>query len=53
MTKQDLIDLVIEQIVEDLAAGDHTAIDELLQACPEEALKSFLPEEEEEEEVSS
>lgn len=44
MTKQQLIDLVIEEMKKDIASGDVTAIDELLQFVPEEYLKGYLPE---------
>jgi hypothetical protein len=39
-----LIDLVIEQMVDDIDDGDFTAIEELLKAVPEEALRAYLPE---------
>lgn len=39
-----LIDLVIEQILDDIEDGDFTALEELLKAVPEEALRSYLPE---------
>lgn len=45
MTKEELIELAIEQIVADVEAGDLTAIEELLSAVPIENLKAFLPEE--------
>ena len=38
----------MEQISEDLEFGDTTALEELLRAVPDESLKSYLPEEEEE-----
>lgn len=44
MKKQQLIDLVIEEIKKDIASGDVTALDELLSAVPEEHLKGYLPE---------
>jgi hypothetical protein len=44
MKKQQLIDLVIEEIKKDIASGDVTALDELLSAVPEEYLKGYLPE---------
>ena len=44
MTKEDLIDLVIDQIVHDVKSGDYTAIQELLLLVPETNLKSFLSE---------
>jgi hypothetical protein len=43
---QALIDRVIEEIKNDILAGDLTAIDELLKFIPKENLISFLPEEE-------
>ena len=42
--KQALIDLVLEQIKEDVAAEDLTAIDELLQNVPSEYLDAFMKE---------
>ena len=42
--KQKLIDAVIEQIKEDVASGDLTAVDELLTFVPEKNLKGYLPE---------
>jgi hypothetical protein len=44
MNKQQIIDLVIEEMKKDIAGGDLTAIDELLQYVPEENLKAYLPE---------
>jgi len=44
MLKEDLIDLVIEQMLEDIQNGDFTAIQELLLTVPETNLKSFLSE---------
>ena len=44
MSKEELIDLVIEQIVADVEVGDFTAIEELLASVPETNLKSFLSE---------
>ena len=41
--KQSIVDQVIEQIKEDLAMGDETAIDELLKFVPDENLIGFLP----------
>ena len=41
---QELIDLVLEQIAQDFAAGDLTALEELLRRVPEAVLKSYLPE---------
>ena len=43
--KDRLVDLVIEQIKEDFAMGDETAIDELLKFVPDENLIGFLPDE--------
>lgn len=40
-----LIDKVIEQMKDDIADGDCTAIEELLTLVPEEYLKGYLPEE--------
>ena len=39
-----LIDMVIDQIVEDVIAGDYTAIEELLKFVPEENLRAYLSE---------
>jgi hypothetical protein len=44
MTRQELVDLVIEQIKQDIENGDVTAIEELLHFVPEMNLKSYLPE---------
>jgi hypothetical protein len=44
MSKEDLIDLVIDQMMEDIQNGDFTAIQELLLAVPDNTLKSFLSE---------
>lgn len=44
MNKEDLIDLVIDQMLEDIQNGDFTAIQELLLAVPDNTLKSFLSE---------
>jgi len=41
-----LIDRVIEEIKADIAYGDVTAIEGLLENVPEEVLIDFLPEEE-------
>lgn len=43
--KEKLITEVINQIKKDIEIGDHTAIFELLEACPEPELIAFLPEE--------
>jgi len=45
MTKQKLIDLVLDQIEYDIDVGDLTAIEELLKYLPKERLKAYLPEE--------
>jgi hypothetical protein len=39
-----LRDRVLDQIVEDVKAGDLTAIEELLLYCDETAMKQYLPE---------
>jgi hypothetical protein len=44
MPKEELIDIVIEQIKRDIENGDVTAITELLHFVPEINLKSFLSE---------
>jgi len=44
MLKEELIDLVIDQMLQDISNGDFTAIQELLLAVPETNLKSFLSE---------
>jgi hypothetical protein len=44
MLKEDLIDLVLDQIVQDVQNKDFTAIVELLEFVPEANLKSFLSE---------
>jgi hypothetical protein len=45
MSKQKLIDKVIEKIKEDIQNEDLTAIDELLNFVDEKYLIGFLPEE--------
>jgi len=42
----DLRDRVLDQIVQDVRDGDLTAIEELLVYCDEEAMRQYLPEEE-------
>jgi hypothetical protein len=42
--KQELIDEVIEQIIEDVTIGDVTAIDELLQSTSVDSLVGYLAE---------
>jgi hypothetical protein len=44
MTRQELVDLVLDQIVQDVQNKDFTAIEELLHFVPETNLKSFLSE---------
>lgn len=44
MDKQELIDLVLDQIQIDVGIGDLTAIEELLQFVPEQYLVGYLPE---------
>jgi hypothetical protein len=41
----NLLDKVLDQLVQDVQAGDLTAIEELLKFIPEENLIAFLPEE--------
>lgn len=43
----DLWEKVIEQIKSDLKYNDETAIYAMLQLCPEDALTTYLPEEDE------
>ncbi len=42
---QELIEAVLAQILADIADGDTTALEELLRACPEQALEAYLPQE--------
>jgi len=44
MTREELIDAVIEQIIQDVRNQDFTAIQELLCYVPDNNLKSFLSE---------
>lgn len=44
MDKQEIIDLVIEQIKKDLVQGDVTSLEILLEKLDIDYLKSFLPE---------
>ena len=43
-TKQQLIDHVLDQIIDDVYAGDLTAVEELLRSVPEDLLVGYLPE---------
>ena len=43
--KDDLIELVMQDIKNDIEAGDTTAVAELLKCCPIENLLAYLPEE--------
>jgi hypothetical protein len=42
--KQKLIDQVLDQILQDVAMGDLTAIEELIKNLPNKTLQGFLPE---------
>jgi hypothetical protein len=42
--RQELVDAVIEQITEDIASKDVTALDALLQSVPNRYLLAYLPE---------
>ena len=44
MTREELVELVLDQIVQDVQNKDFTAIEELLNFVPENNLKSFLSE---------
>lgn len=44
MTKEELIDAVIDQMLKDIQDGDFTAIQELLSTVADHNLKSFLSE---------
>jgi hypothetical protein len=44
MTREELVNLVLDQIVQDVENKDFTAIEELLHFVPEMNLKSYLPE---------
>ncbi len=44
LINQRLIDTVIDQIKEDVAAGDFTAIDEMLKNIDQKHLRAYLPE---------
>jgi hypothetical protein len=44
MLKDQLIDLVLDQIVKDLEGSDMTALEELLKSVPEKNLIAYLPE---------
>jgi hypothetical protein len=46
ITKQDLVDRVIESLKKDLEAGDESVLDELLFRLDNSALVCSLPEEE-------
>ena len=45
MDRKDLMEAVLEQIIDDCRIGDFTAIWELLESVPEDALAGFIPEE--------
>ena len=45
MTKEELIDAVLTQILKDVHDGDLTAIEELLTFVPIENLIGYIPEE--------
>jgi|TARA_B110000444_G_scaffold254506_1_gene287151 hypothetical protein len=45
LINQRLIDTVIDQIKEDVGAGDFTAIDEMLKNIDQKDLRAYLPEE--------
>jgi hypothetical protein len=45
MTKKELINEVLNQILQDVQDFDLTAIEELLKQVPKAALLSYLPEE--------
>jgi len=45
MTKEELIDLVLVQIVADVNVGDLSAIEELLKVVPTKNLEAYLSEE--------
>lgn len=47
MSKEALVDMVIEQIRQDIEEGDVSALDELLHLVPEQFLLGFLHEPEE------
>ena len=44
MTREELVDLVLDEIVQDVENKDFTAIEELLHFVPEMNLKSYLSE---------
>jgi hypothetical protein len=44
MTKEQLIDRVLDQIAHDVRIRDFTAIAELLEHVPENILEGYLPE---------
>ncbi len=45
MSKQELLDAVIEQIIIDIENKDVTALEELLKTVDSKYLRSYLPEE--------
>lgn len=45
MTKEELVELVIEQIKKDIEAEDVTALEELLLSVSQDRLIAYLPEE--------
>ena len=45
MDRRDLMEAVVEQIKQDLAAGDETAIWELIDRVQDDVLIAYLPEE--------
>jgi len=44
-SKEDLIEIVRDQIILDVHWGDYEAIEELLSFCPKQNLIHYLPEE--------
>lgn len=47
MSKQDIIDIALKNIVKDVMSNDLTAIEELISSCEYDALIGYLPDGEE------
>jgi len=44
LDRENLVDAVLDQIVEDVNKGDVTAVEEMLKSVPTKALEAYLPE---------
>jgi hypothetical protein len=44
ITKDDLVQAVVDQIKEDIHCGEYEALEEMLEFCSTESLVAYLPE---------